>query len=317
MKNNKVRIKCPKCQEEVTTNTFKKHVSSRHPEMLKDIKLNIFIPKKCLWCRGNIENQKKLENVFLCSLVGSDPRIKKFCNIECRKEYNRVNVWNKGNTKETCQAAKNASERMKKNNPTRKITADLKRKNEWIRNIKKAHSKRIDPRAGKTYEEFFGERAAQIKEKMSKAAKKSYDKGRVHNMLGKRHSRKTKNKIRKSTIKQLQKTKIKVSKPQQELFDALVESGYKPKLEHNVGFYSIDIAFPNSKVAIEMDGDFWHANEEEGFNPVFEVQKKNIANDKRKNSFLKNKGWTVLRFWQSDWEKNREKVIGEICQVLN
>lgn len=35
-------------------------------------------------------------------------------------------------------------------------------------------------------------------------------------------------------------------------------------------------------------------------------------NDKRKNTFLSNKGWKVLRYWQSDILTSFDKVLDDI-----
>lgn len=65
-----------------------------------------------------------------------------------------------------------------------------------------------------------------------------------------------------------------------------------------------DIVFPNSKLAIFMDGCFWHDCPKHGQVPQnnrdFWV-KKIYANKKRDrlvNKTLKNNGWKVLRIWE-------------------
>ena len=88
------------------------------------------------------------------------------------------------------------------------------------------------------------------------------------------------------------------------------------RLEEAVGHYSIDIAVLNERLAIEVDGDFFHVNEEKGFTIEYDVQRRNIKNDKLKNSYLAKEGWSVLRFWVSEIELNIESVVERIGEEI-
>jgi very-short-patch-repair endonuclease len=73
------------------------------------------------------------------------------------------------------------------------------------------------------------------------------------------------------------------------------------KEEYPAKFYSIDFAFPVAKVAIEADGDFFHTNPllyPSG--PMCAIQRRSARNDAAKNSYLRRRNWTVLRYWESD-----------------
>jgi len=85
-------------------------------------------------------------------------------------------------------------------------------------------------------------------------------------------------------------------------------------LEHMMRFYSFDIAFPKHKLLIEVDGDFWHVNEDQGYSCDYDVQKRNLANDKRKNGFVATLGWTLIRVWVSDIEND---LNGVTTRILN
>ncbi len=54
------------------------------------------------------------------------------------------------------------------------------------------------------------------------------------------------------------------------------------------GLYVVDALVPGAKIVIECDGDYWHA------------QPKLQERYKRKDSYLKNRGYLVLRFWESE-----------------
>ncbi len=67
---------------------------------------------------------------------------------------------------------------------------------------------------------------------------------------------------------------------------------------------SIDIAFPGIKVAVFLDGCFWHGCPQHATSPKANAdwwrQKldRNIARDRETNEHLVEAGWTVLRFWE-------------------
>jgi very-short-patch-repair endonuclease len=74
-----------------------------------------------------------------------------------------------------------------------------------------------------------------------------------------------------------------------------------PRKEYQEVYYSIDYAFPQHKVAIECDGDYYHINPRFYPNgPKDAIQQRNAGRDKAKNTFLQNRGWTVIRIWECE-----------------
>jgi DNA mismatch endonuclease (patch repair protein) len=73
-----------------------------------------------------------------------------------------------------------------------------------------------------------------------------------------------------------------------------------------------DFAFPKQKVAVFVDGCFWHGCPKHGTQPkgnsVFWAAKleTNKARDRRVNRELKAKGWRVVRVWEHDLSKARQ-----------
>lgn len=79
-----------------------------------------------------------------------------------------------------------------------------------------------------------------------------------------------------------------------------------------------DIVFPSAKVAVFVDGDYWHARvlREEGIEALRRTLKtanrsyweakfqRRVAKDDAVNAELKRSGWRVLRFWESDVKKD-------------
>ena len=82
-----------------------------------------------------------------------------------------------------------------------------------------------------------------------------------------------------------------------------------------------DFVFRKERVAVFVDGDFWHGNPR-GFRlPKSNVkywEKKILSNrkrDKKVNRELRDRGWVVLRFWQSSL-KNEKAVVRRIAKCL-
>ena len=81
-----------------------------------------------------------------------------------------------------------------------------------------------------------------------------------------------------------------------------------------------DFAFPKHKLAVFVDGCFWHSC------PKHETQPKgnrafwlakleaNKARDRKVNQLLRAKGWRVLRIWEHDLRKSRSS--GAVRRVL-
>jgi DNA mismatch endonuclease, patch repair protein len=70
----------------------------------------------------------------------------------------------------------------------------------------------------------------------------------------------------------------------------------------------IDIAFPSKKLAVFVDGCFWHGcpihSHMPKSNKSYWIPKlqKNIERAKAKDERLRNQGWTVLHFWEHELE---------------
>lgn len=82
-----------------------------------------------------------------------------------------------------------------------------------------------------------------------------------------------------------------------------------------------DVAFVSRKIAIFIDGDFWHGyryDPKKSKLPKFWRDKieRNIKRDQRNRRLLKKMGWTYLRFWEHEIKKKSEECIGEIISRL-
>lgn len=75
-------------------------------------------------------------------------------------------------------------------------------------------------------------------------------------------------------------------------------------LGHQLAGYTLDIAFPQQRIAIEIDGWAWH------------VAPDRFHRDRKRQNTLVLAGWTVLRFTWRDLTRRPEEVITEIRTAL-
>ena len=83
-----------------------------------------------------------------------------------------------------------------------------------------------------------------------------------------------------------------------------------------------DIVFVKKKIAIFIDGCFWHKCPEDFQEP--ETRKEfwmnkinsNVERDEKNNKILQDDGWLVLRFWEHEIRKNPDGVVRRIIDHL-
>jgi DNA mismatch endonuclease (patch repair protein) len=83
-----------------------------------------------------------------------------------------------------------------------------------------------------------------------------------------------------------------------------------------------DIVLVAQKVAVFVDGCFWHGCPEHAVRPKINRQfwdKKlqgNIQRDKRNRVALEKLGWKVLRFWEHEVERSVDKAASVILKAV-
>lgn len=85
----------------------------------------------------------------------------------------------------------------------------------------------------------------------------------------------------------------------------LMEFGISHTTQLRQYIYLIDIAIENHKIAIECDGDYWHS------------LPKAKERDKRKDKYLKSKGWKVIRFSETNINNNLSWCLSILLHELN
>lgn len=82
-----------------------------------------------------------------------------------------------------------------------------------------------------------------------------------------------------------------------------------------------DIVFGGRKVAVFLDGDFWHGRYlsrwEHKLTPkwrhkIAETRRRDARNFRK----LRNEGWTVIRIWQSEIERSPDETIRRVEAFL-
>jgi DNA mismatch endonuclease, patch repair protein len=79
-----------------------------------------------------------------------------------------------------------------------------------------------------------------------------------------------------------------------------------------------DIVFLTKRLAIFVDGDFWHGYDFKNLKPKlkndFWLNKitKNMQRDEAVTSTLTENGWKVLRFWEHDINNNLDNCVNKI-----
>jgi len=109
------------------------------------------------------------------------------------------------------------------------------------------------------------------------------------------------------------------TKPEIALRKALWAKGLRYRVFY--GKEKIDIAFPSKKIAIFVDGCFWHGCPQHSHLPksnqaYWEPKlERNKQRDFKTNLQLEAQGWIVMRFWEHDL-KNLSTIIDEIEKAI-
>ena len=131
--------------------------------------------------------------------------------------------------------------------------------------------------------------------------------------------------LNESTSKVMSANKSKNTKPEVALRKALWSEGHRG---YRLNWKNVpgrpDIAYPGKKIAIFVNGCFWHRCPKCNLplpktNTDFWKEKfdKNVKRDKKKNDELLSLNWIVLVFWECDIKSNISNSIQKIKKVLD
>lgn len=122
--------------------------------------------------------------------------------------------------------------------------------------------------------------------------------------------------------------------PELRLRHALHAAGCRFRVDYRAVPGRPDIAFPRHKVAVFVDGDYWHGNvgRARGLSEVAEDMEPygrwanadfwskkitaNVERDRRVDKELSERGWAVIRLWESDLAADLEAGVGRVLKVV-
>ena len=85
-----------------------------------------------------------------------------------------------------------------------------------------------------------------------------------------------------------------------------------------------DIVITKKRIAIFCDSSFWHGKDIDSKEPVKtnaeywnKKIRRNIERDEEVNQKLKSMGWTVIRFWDTDINKNLNHCVNTVLKAVS
>lgn len=85
-----------------------------------------------------------------------------------------------------------------------------------------------------------------------------------------------------------------------------------------------DFVFLDKKVAVFVDGCFWHGHDCRNTRPSDNAEywqkkrERNVKHDKEVTAMFEKRGWTVIRIWECELrKKNRNLLLTKISQCFN
>lgn len=122
----------------------------------------------------------------------------------------------------------------------------------------------------------------------------------------------------------MSKVKLKGGKAETLLAKALWHQGYRYRKNDKSLPGSPDIAILKHRIAVFIDGEFWHGKDWENrktrlkSNREYWIEKieENMARDLRNDQLLAQAGWTPIHFWEKEVMKNLATCVAEIEETI-
>lgn len=133
------------------------------------------------------------------------------------------------------------------------------------------------------------------------------------------------------TSKIMSAVKNKDSEAEMRLRRALFAAGRRYRVHYPKLIGKPDIVFPGARVVVFVDGDFWHGNAwrlrgMSSFEEQFRFRsrpewweakiRRNMERDREVNAALAAGGWSVLRLWESEVQRDVGACVGRIEGML-
>lgn len=127
-----------------------------------------------------------------------------------------------------------------------------------------------------------------------------------------------------SISKRMANVSLKGGKAETDLAKALWREGIRYRKNYRRIPGSPDIAITKYKVAVFVDGEFWHGEnwEERKIklknNREYWIEKieENIARDKRNDKLLQEMGWIPIHFWEKEIKKDLNQCVHKVIDAI-
>lgn len=226
--------------------------------------------------------------------------------------------WNKGLTKETDERirktsvtnrsyrhTKEAKEKISKNNArywkgkhhSEDTKAKLRRINLGRKHTDETKAKMSKAHKGEKNHRYGISPSIEVRSKISNTLKGN------QNAKGHRISEEARQKIREARLRQIlpkKDTSIEVAIQNELNQRSIIYEKHLPVC----GICQPDIVFPERKIAVQCDGDYWH-------NLPNMIEKA-----RRQDQVLRENGWQVLRFWGSEIREDVSRCVDMVEAVL-
>lgn len=105
----------------------------------------------------------------------------------------------------------------------------------------------------------------------------------------------------------------------------LWNAGIRYRINYNKLPGKPDIVITKKKIAIFVDGEFWHGYKWKEKKPRIKANReywipkieRNISRAKKVNKILKKQGWIAIRFWEQDVKQQIEQCVHKIISMTN
>lgn len=128
----------------------------------------------------------------------------------------------------------------------------------------------------------------------------------------------------KKRSKIMSKIRGKNSKPELRLRKALWAKGIRYRINSKILPGRPDISIEKYKLAIFIDGDYWHGYNWEERKPKIKTNRefwipkieRNMQRDREVNQQLEDMGFTVFRFWDHEIKTSLNKCVNDVMVYL-
>jgi len=125
--------------------------------------------------------------------------------------------------------------------------------------------------------------------------------------------------------KRMSRVKLKRGVAESALAKELWHRGVRYRLNYRKVPGSPDITITSKKIAIFVDGEFWHGydwddrKEKLLSNREFWIEKieENMARDIRNDALLREMGWTPVHFWEKEIKKDLAGCVEKVMMIYS